>query len=58
MTKEQILETIQLLAKSKEFYRGMLDFLMEDSKESEEYLNMLVEKNFKDAVDLVLYFEA
>ena len=57
MNKEQILETIHLLAKSQGFYSGMLSFLMEDSKESEDYLTMLVEKNFKNPADLILYFE-
>lgn len=57
MTKEQILETIHLLAKSQGFYSGMLKFLMEDTKESEDYLEMLVNKRFKDPGALIKYFE-
>lgn len=57
MKKEEILEMVKSLASSQGFYTRLYQYLSEGSEESEDYLNMLEEKNFKDTVDLVLYFE-
>lgn len=57
MTRNEIINTIESLAKSQGFYSGLYLFLKENSKESEEYLFMLENKNFKDPVDLIMYLE-
>lgn len=58
MTREEILNLVKTLAGSQGFYTRLYQFLSEGSEESEEYLEMLESKNFKDQVDLILYFEA
>lgn len=57
MNREEIFETVKYLAGSQGFYTRLYQYLSEGSEESEDYLNMLEEKNFKDPVDLILYFE-
>lgn len=57
MNKEEIFETIKSLASSQGFYTRLYQYLSDESSESEDVLNMLEEKNFKDAVDLILYLE-
>ena len=58
----EVIEVIHTLAKSQGFY-GRLLYEIEDSKENdkdkyERIKVTLEEQNFKDAVDLVLYFES
>lgn len=53
MNKEQILNTIKSLARSQGFYGRLL----EDINEDETILDELVEQNFADSLDLVLYLE-
>ena len=61
MKRAQILETIKQLAKSQGFYGRLLYNL--ESAESynpesyEEFMTELENKNFSDAVDLVIYLE-
>ncbi len=57
MTKKEIIETIELLSKDQGFYSGLYKFINEKSEDSEEFLQILEDKNFKDPVDLILYFE-
>ena len=59
MNKEQIMETIELLAKSRGYYGRLLNFLNNVlSKEDKELtLKQLESYNFKDAVDLVIHLE-
>ncbi len=57
MTAEEILETIKSLSKSQGFYTRLYEILSDESKDSTDYLNILAKKDFKDPVDLVLYFE-
>ena len=57
MKKTEILQLVKSLANSQGFYTSLYQYLSEGSKESEDYLNMLEEKNFKDSIDLILYFE-
>ena len=57
MTTKEILETVKYLAKSQGFYTRLYEFLNEGSEDSINYLNILANKNFKDPVDLILYFE-
>lgn len=57
MNKEEILKLVRTLASSQGFYTRLYQFLSEGSEESEEFLEHLENKNFKDQVDLILYFE-
>lgn len=58
MNREQIIETIIMLANSQGFYSRLYKALCEAKEEYREcFLERLVEQNFKDAVDLVSYFE-
>lgn len=57
MTKDEIIGLVRTLASSQGFYTRLYQFLSEDSEDSRDYLNMLVEKKFEDPVDLILYFE-
>ena len=57
MKKTEIIQLVKYLANSQGFYTRLYQYLSEGSKESEDYLNMLEEKNFKDSIDLILYFE-
>lgn len=57
MNREEILNLVKTLASSQGFYTRLYQFLSENSEESEEYLDLLVNKNFKDQIDLILYFE-
>lgn len=54
MNKEEILNSIKDLAKYQGFYCRILKAIKED----ETILDKLAELNFKDSVDLVLYFES
>jgi len=53
MTKEEILKTIESLSKSQGFYCRVL----REVKEKPNILKELEKQNFKDAVDIVLFFE-
>lgn len=55
MKKQEIIETVRDLSKSQGFYCRMLEHLQ--SEDGQEFLDMLEAKNFKDPVDLILYFE-
>lgn len=57
MNEEQILNAIKELAQSQGFYGRLYRDLTDGSKQAEIILNTLVEQNFKDKVDLVLYIE-
>lgn len=57
MNREQILESIKSLAKSKGFYGRLYKRLTDNSEDSEIFLNVLEEQNFKDTVDLILFIE-
>lgn len=53
MNKEEILNTIKSLAKSKGFYCRILQVIEEDGS----ILDKLEKQNFKDNIDLIFYFE-
>lgn len=61
MTKEQIRSTIKDLAKSQGFYsrieRQLSCMEEEDPEEYKEVMETLYQQHFKDAVDMILYFE-
>lgn len=62
MKMDNILEAIWGLAHSQGFYGRLYEAIMELKEEDpegyEEYKNTLEEQNFKDVLDMVLYFEA
>ena len=61
MKRQQIIDTIKELAKSQGLYGRILAGMREleelDPETYEKNMQFLEEQNFKDAVDLVLYFE-
>lgn len=62
MNREQIMEAIRQLASSQGYYGRLycaLCRLRDDEPEKfDQAMTMLEEKNFKDAVDLVMYLES
>ena len=56
MKANEILETIKMLAKSQGFYGRLLNTI-ETSEERENILAELESENFRDPVDLVMFFE-
>ena len=56
MKANEILETIKMLAKSQGFYGRLLNAI-ETSEEREDILAELESENFKDPVDMVMFFE-
>jgi len=58
MNRNKILDTIKNLAGSQGFYTRLYEAISDGSEEAEEYLQYLEDKNFKDPVDLILYFES
>ena len=61
MNALQVIEVIKDLAKSQGFYSRMYQNIMEnivpDEDKYENFQQFCEEQNFKDAVDLVMYFE-
>lgn len=62
MKMEEILQVIKDLAKSQGMYAGLLaciEMLREERPEDyERYVKLLESQNFRDPVDLVLFFES
>ena len=56
MKANEILEAIKMLAKTQGFYGRLLNDI-ETSEERENILAELESQNFKDPVDLVMFFE-
>lgn len=56
MKREEILNTIKMLASSQGFY-GRLYETITTSENKDEILEGLEKENFKDALDLVFFFE-
>lgn len=57
MNREQILDAIKSLAGSQGFYGRLYARLTDGSDEAEQALDAMVEKNFKDSVDMVMWIE-
>ena len=57
MNRQEILSSIQSLAKSQGCYGSLYQFLTNGSDEAEEYMTELERQKFNDAVDLVMYIE-
>lgn len=58
MNKEEILKAIRGLAMSQGFYGRLYEKLIDGSNESNELIEKMVEENFKDVVDMVLWLES
>lgn len=59
MSHDEILENIKLLAKSQGYYARLLETLgIIDQENYNDILNHLENQNFRDVVDLVMYFES
>lgn len=58
MNKEEILKAIRGLAMSQGFYGRLYEKLIDGSSESNELIEKMVEENFKDVVDMVLWLES
>lgn len=58
MEREQILETILMLAQSQGFYGRLYRNIMDADEEDREcFLNELESQNFSNELDLIYYFE-
>lgn len=61
MDRKQILDEIKTLAMSQGFYGRLLQNINDIKEESEEKYEALMteleKQNFKDSVDMILYFE-
>lgn len=58
MKKQEIIEAITELSQSQGCWGRLLQQIGEmPEKEREEYLQALEDKNFKDALDLILFLE-
>ncbi len=61
MTFEQIMDIIRNLAQSQGFYGRLLasitELRLENPEGYEEFKEELEKQNFKDAVDIVMFFE-
>ena len=58
MNKEEILKAIRGLAMSQGFYGRLYEKLIDGSSESNELIEKMVEENFKDVVDMILWLES
>lgn len=56
MKRDEILATIKMLASSQGFYGRLYESIM-NAAFKDEYLDYLESQNFRDAVDMVLFFE-
>lgn len=61
MNRDEIMDTIKMLASSQGFYSRMYSSLCEmrdnDPDEFDRNMTILEEQNFGDAVDMVMFFE-
>lgn len=58
MNREEILENLKMLSKHQGFYSNVYIELSRKTLDSEAILDELEKQNFKDVVDLCLYFES
>lgn len=62
MNRDEIMDTIKMLASSQGFYSRMYSSLCEmrdnDPDEFDRNMTILEEQNFDDAVDMVMFFES
>ena len=58
MNREDILNAVKCLAAGQGFYGRLYEVLTSGRKEAENLLDKMVEQNFKDPVDMILWFES
>jgi len=58
MNREQILNAVRTLAASQGFYGRLYDVLTSGSDEAEVFLDLMVDQNFCDTVDMVMWLES
>lgn len=62
MSRKQILDTIKDLSRSQGLYSRIYEAIQslreDDPDQYDQFMNHLVNQQFKDPVDLVLFFEA
>lgn len=58
MDRQQILDAVCELASSQGFYGRLYESLTDGSLESDKFLDLMVQQNFIDPVDMVLWLEA
>lgn len=58
MNREQILNAVKNLAASQGFYGRLYEVLSSGTEEAENALGQMVEQNFGDAVDMVMWLES
>ena len=59
MKKEEIMNSIKMLANQQGFYSRILNALEKMSEtERDDILQSLEEQNFQDVVDMIIYFES
>lgn len=58
MKMNEIIDTIKMLAKSQGFYGKLLNSIMSlDTEDFEKVKTELENQNFKDSIDMIMYFE-
>ena len=57
MNKEEILSAVRALGCSQGIYSRLYEKLTNGSEESKELMELMVKQNFKDSLDLVLWYE-
>lgn len=57
MDRQDILNAVKSLAMSKGFYTRLYEVLTSGTEEAENLLDQMVEQNFKDSVDMVMWLE-
>lgn len=58
MDREQILDAVRGLASSQGFYGRLYESLTDGTWESDSFLDLMVQQNFSDPVDMVMWLEA
>ena len=57
MDRQDILNAVKSLAMSQGFYTRLYEVLTSGTEEAENLLDQMVEQNFKDSVDMVMWLE-
>ena len=58
MNRQEILNAVKSLAMSQGFYGRLYNALTDGTEEAESVLQEMVDQNFKDSVDMVMWIES
>lgn len=58
MNRQEILNAVKSLAMSQGFYGRLYNALTNETDEAEAVLQEMVDQNFKDSVDMVMWIES